>query len=182
MGASFIDKTTELRDGAWREVQTSSSFLAFKALDDAVAAMGGKRLIANAAPREDGPRPSVGTFERSNRNRTVSRRISQSDAAEAALKARGNPLPVGRLLEAALEKGATIGGENPLANFRSTLSKDPRFYSFKRNNMYFWWVNTVSLPEDWREAPDPDLLTGPDASFPDSNQEGGDGHAATMPS
>ncbi len=173
MATSYIDKAKDLREDAWREVQTSPSFLAFKALDDAVAAMGGQRMIA---PREDAPRPSVGTFAQAKRGRAM-KKFSQSDAAEVALREKGEPLPVGRLMEAAMEKGATIGGEKPLANFRSALSKDERFYSLMRNNLYFWWLVGVELPDNWKEAPD--LLTkeGSDVSIVGNNQEGGEAHA-----
>lgn len=178
MATNFIDKATELREDAWREVQTSPSFLAFKALDDAVAMMGGERKIAPDAPRADAPRPSVGTFSPVKRGRTM-KKSSQSDVAVGVLKGSGEPLPIGRLMEASLAWGATIGGANPLANFRSALSKDKRFISFKRNNMYFWWIDGWPLPPKWNEAPD--LLAGqPDASSVHSTQEGGDDHAATI--
>jgi hypothetical protein len=182
VATTYIDKAKELRDQAWREVQTSPSFLAFKALDDAVAAMGGDRLIARPVPRENGPRPSVNTFARVKREHAP-KRLSQADAGEVVLRERGEPLPVGRLMEAAIAKGAAASGKNPLANYRSALSKDDRFYSLTRNNMYFWWLKDVPLPNNWKEAPDHDLLTQSGASVVgNSNQKGGDGHAATMPS
>lgn len=176
MAVSYVEKIKDLREGAWAEVKTSPSFLAFKALDDAVAALGGQRRIA---PHEDAPRPSVDTFVRVTRENA--KKLSQPDAAMAALKDYG-PLPIGRLMEKAMEKGANIGGGKPIANFRSALSKDERFYSLKRNGLYFWWLTDVELPDKWKEAPNPDLLDGSDASVVGNNQEGGDGHAATMPS
>lgn len=175
MASDYIEQTVALRDDAWRTVGASPAFIAFKALDDAVAAMGGQRIIAPAPPvNKDGPRPSVGPMVRIPRGRTMGHRISQSDAAEAALLANSEPLPIGRLMEAALAKGAAIGGEKPLANFRSALSKDKRFYSLMRNGLYFWWLDGVELPDKWKEASDRDLLTESDASSVHSNQEGGD--------
>jgi hypothetical protein len=179
VATSYIDKAKELREEAWRDVQASPSFLAFKALDDAVATMGGQRLIAPPMPRENGPRPSVDTFKQ----RRAVKKLSQADAAQAVLVEKREPLPIGRLMEAAMAKGATASGKNPLANYRSALSKDERFYSLTRNNMYFWWLTGVPLPDQWKEAPDLPLHERSDASVVGKiNQEGGDGHAATMPS
>ena len=104
-------------------------------------------------------------------------RLTQAGGAEAALIANGEPLPIGRLLEAAIRHGAIIGGNKKLTNFRSTVSKDVRFYSLMRNGMYFWWLNELPLPPEWSEATDPDLLAGSVASSAHSTQEGGDGHA-----
>lgn len=175
MATNYIDSTKAVRDAAWRDVQKSPAYLAFKALDDAVAAMGGERIVASVRAIEDRPRASFRTFANIVPNMPVTR-PSQGGGAEAALRAKGEPLPIGRLLEAAIEHGAIIGGDKPLANFRSTVSKDPRFYSLMRNNMYFWWLRDVPLPPKWNEATDPDLLDGSVASSVHSNKEGGDGH------
>lgn len=172
MATNYVGKVEELRDAAWRELKASPSFLAFKALDDAVAAMGGQRLVSDA----ERPRPSVGTFARVKQGRAA-KRPSQSDAAEAALREKGEPLPTGRLMEAAQERGATVGGKDPLANIRSTLSKDDRFYSLMRNNMYFWWLSGVPLPSGWQEAPDLLDQNRSDASPVGTNQKGGEADA-----
>ena len=112
--------------------------------------------------------------------KTGNRRISHATAALQALRDEGEPLPIGRLMEKAIANGAEIGGNNPIGNFRSTLSKDPRFRSISRNNMYFWWFVATPVPRNWNEAPDLPLDNGSDASVSHASQEGGDGHAATM--
>lgn len=103
------------------------------------------------------------------------KKVPQGDAAEAALRELG-PLPVGRLLEGAEERGAVFKAEKPIPSFRSMLSKDDRFHSFTRNNMYFWWLNGVDLPEGF--LPEPDDINDLLGSGANSNQKGGDGHAA----
>ena len=177
MASNYIDSTKGLRDAAWRDVKMSPDYLAFKALDDAVAAMGGDRIIFEAGARTeaDRPRASVGTFANIRSTRPVTR-LTQAGGAEAALRSNGDPLPIGRLLEEAIKHGAIIGGDKPLANFRSTISKDPRFVSVMRNGMYFWWFKDEALPSGWNEAVGPDLLDGPTASGAHSSQGGGGGH------
>ncbi len=73
---------------------------------------------------------------------------------------------------------AEIGGNDPVNNFRSTVSKDKRFQPYKRNNMHFWWLTGEQLPSSWIEAAGPDLLAEPAASTVRSSQEGGGGHEA----
>lgn len=96
---------------------------------------------------------------------------SQADAAEIALTLRGQPLNLVRLFEAAQELGAEIGGSDPLATFRSSLSKDSRFTSLRTNAGYFWWLSGRPAPRKWSEALG---ISSNDASDP-SNREGG-GH------
>ena len=93
-----------------------------------------------------------------------------------SVKLAGEPLPVGRWLEKCITDGINIKGDDPLPNFRSTVSRDKRFYNFVRNGMYFWWLTNVELPEKWKKAEGLDLLDQPSA-FSVSNQEGGDGRA-----
>lgn len=177
---SMLDKIEKLRDEAWQEAMASPLFATVRALDDAVAAAGGSRLFNVKAL--DAPQPlyaSTKILEIKNvfdPGKASGQRLSQGDAAEKALR-RAGPLPVGRLMEAAAELGAQIGGEKPLVSFRSTLSKDNRFYSVKRNGMFFWWLTGIDFPEGWMGPSESyDLPLDPD---PDSNQKGGDRHAAT---
>jgi|SRR5947209_15547991 len=175
---TLLTKTMALRDEAWEAVRASEAFRAFQALDQAVITLGGLSRIADA-----------GHIAPANTNRVVhssvghggSRRIPQAVAALEALKKAGEPLPIGRLMEKAVEEGLEIGGASPINNFRSTLSKDPRFRSVARGNMYFWWFATSPLPSKWlgNETPDLPLENGSGASD-HSSQKGGDGHAATM--
>jgi len=176
----MLEKIEKLRDEAWEAAMASPAFATLLALDEAVDAAGGKRLLASKgepAPlttfAQGSVKPAIAFY---NAAATPNQRLSQGDAAALALKANG-PLPVGRLMESAMARGAVIGGGKPLISFRSTLSKDPRFYSLKRNGMFFWWLTDVELPEGW---------TGPSESYdlpldpnPDSSQKGGDSHAAT---
>lgn len=174
--SNILSNTIALRDQAWRGVMESPHYKEFKALDDAVEAMGGSRMVATTtrpltARLDPTTVAAVGYASGGGTRRT------QGDAAEKALVDGGEPLPVGRLMEAAIKNGAHIGGTKPLISFRSTLSKDSRFYSLMRNNMYFWWLTDRDLPEGWNKALDQSGKTDTSASFFD-DQEGGGDHAA----
>jgi hypothetical protein len=183
----FIAAASDLRDKAWAELSASTAFIAFRAADNMVVEMGGE----SAMPRfpERSREPSDGSafvgavigrqVESVTSARTRTRATSkptQPDTAEVVLKELG-PMKMQDVMDFAVEKGATAGGANPLMNFRSALSKDPRFYSFKHKGEFLWWLHDVDLPEGFNEAAG-DLLNG--AASSDSNQEGGDGDAATM--
>jgi len=76
------------------------------------------------------------------------RKVPHGDAAEIALTEIGHPLVMPKLLEKAIEYGAEIGGTDPLNNFRSSISKDDRFYSVKRGNIHYWWLKSLPLPPE----------------------------------
>jgi hypothetical protein len=157
----IIEKTKHLRDEAWQAVITTPAYKAYKSLDDAVNAMAGSQSqVVITAPSKP---------------RFRTRRITNGDVAERVLRRSGEPLPIGRWLEAALQDGASVKGDDPLANFRSTVSRDQRFYSLMRNNMYFWWLKSVDLPEGFMPEPEEtsDLL----GSGSSASEKGGDGHA-----
>jgi len=172
MSDSILDKTIALRREAWEQVKATPAYAAYRAIDNAVVALGGDSALLSGALKPGSiyapPSPP--------------KRISQTDAAASALREGGMPLPIGRFMEAAIEKGADVGGANPINNFRSALSKDPRFEAVKRNGMYFWWFAGEPLPlrfqDQHKETADPDLLAESAASS-SSSQEGGESHAAT---
>lgn len=170
---SIIDKTKALRSEAWDAVLASAAYKAFKGLDDAVKAMSGED--ASSPPFKN--YLTVAVARNPAARKLLTKRITQGDVAERVLRNYGEPLPIGRWLEKCIEAGIGVKGEDPLANFRSTASRDKRFYPLTRNNMYFWWLDGVELPEGWKEAADPDL-PGLSAASDSDNQEGGDGHAA----
>jgi hypothetical protein len=182
MANDIFKGVLELRAQAWGAVIASPDFAAFKALDDAVVALGGATLIvgnAAAAPRTASPRPHVTVSGRGDGAVAGEfRKISQTNAAAAALKGVGNPLSANFLMEEARSFGAVVGGEKPLVNFTSSLSKDDRFYSFRKEGNYYWWLTNEPLPPGWKEtgSDDFDLL---DPVSDSSSQEGGDAHAAT---
>lgn len=183
---SLLEKAKAIRAEAWKELMSSPQFAAFKASDDFVLALGGGTAMPSAfgtAPSKANGAASPTILEvllqRKKEEQAAIKRITQADAAEAALREKGEPLPVGRFMEAAEAKGARFSGKDALANFRSAISKDTRFYSFSRNNMYFWWFTGEALPPGWNETADPDLLAGSAASSAHSSQKGGEAHAAT---
>lgn len=175
MSPSIADKTRVLRDEAWQGVMESDAFIAFKALDDAFVRMGGSSRIA------DDPHPIAAlagsVFRTAVRRMAENRKLSHAEAALAALRNEKMPLPTPQLLEASKEAGAEIGGADPLNNFRSTISKDDRFYSVKKNGTSYWWLKGDALPSEWNDSAGPSLLDEPAEPFVSSSQEGGDGDA-----
>lgn len=176
MTDTVLQKTIALRAEVWGDLVKSPAFQSFKALDAAVAAMGGKRILSNESHPVTEPvqgNVSVNPPVRRRRN-------SQGDAAEQVLRNSNIPQPIRILLDAVLSMGVEVRGGDPLANFRSTLSRDPRFKSIMHNGGYFWWLADVALPEGWDEAEADDLvarLASASGSI-HSSQEGGGGHAA----
>ena len=110
MAENYMAKLTELRTEAMKDLGSCEPFLIVKALDEAVAALGGERIIGAGIPADHMARPSHNTFSpgKIRRRLVVPQRVSQSDAAEAALLANQAPMPVGLLMEAAIGKGANI--------------------------------------------------------------------------
>ena len=166
MEQSMQAKVTALRDEAYQT---------FKALDDAVASLGGNRRIvtsvASSTGVASGNASAVGKTAR-----RVSRAPSQSSASEAILRERGEPMLGVDLMSALPAKGIIVGGKNRRINFTSAISKSGKFRSVRKDGNYFWWFKDEPLPADWQEAPD--LLVGErsDASVV-GNQEGGEANA-----
>ena len=103
------------------------------------------------------------------------RKLSHTDAAEVALQLKGEPLSIGYLMQEARERGAEIGGLDPLNNFRSSDSKDERFVSLRHNGKFFWWLKNLPVPTNWKgsDSIDPiEELFGSDPSIP-TDQKGG---------
>lgn len=162
MDKGMLEKVTALREEAYATL---------KALDTAVVSLGGQ-------PRVE-PRTVVAVGTASGTSSTngvgVSRRLSQSGAAEVLLRERGEPMTGADLLTALPTKGVTMLGPNRLVNFTSAMSKSGKFRSERRDGSYFWWFKDEPLPPKWNEAPDL-LERQPGASSVHSNQEGGEGH------
>lgn len=182
MTDSILPKIEALRKEAFDALQASEPFRVFKALDDAVAAVGGKRLLAEQGGVTLNGVP-LKTFqaEAEVRRQRERKRMSQADGAETVLKEQGRPLPGHELIKAVQEKGVTVSsGKNALINFGSTMSRDKRFYSLRHDGTYYWWLAGVDLPAPFKnEAPDLPLQVGSSASPSFSSQEGGESHAAT---
>ena len=171
--SKLLEKTVLLREEALEELAASPAYATFKALDDAVMRMGGvPKLLFEANEIGGIARQIFGRATKAALPENGKRR--HGDAAELALRSAREPLPISRLMDEAAEHGAEIGGNDPLNNFRSTVSKDPRFRSLRRNNLYFWWLADSPIPDSFNELAGPDLLTEPASSSAD--QEGGDGH------
>jgi hypothetical protein len=175
MTDSMRERTEGLRKEAFVALQQCPEFRAYKALDDAVVAMGGDRQLT--APREVTFNSVIAEIVADARQR----RMSQADGAEVVLREQGRPMPSVDLMPAVGSKGVTVStGPNALINFGSTMSRDKRFYSFRHEGVYYWWLRGVPLPSPFKnEAPDLPLQVGSDASSSNSSQEGGDANAAT---
>ena len=164
MASELLERTAALRDEAWEAVKASKPYAVFKALDEATVVAGGVSALASPTPptrvfkvrRKPKPLPAT-----SRSNGSVAR-ISHADAAEEALNEEGAPMTLPDLMAAAKAKGAQIGGENPVNNFRSTLSKDERFRSVQRDDKFFWWFEGKPLPPGKNEPAE--LALGADAA------------------
>jgi hypothetical protein len=177
MDSTWLEKARDLRQQAYDALQASPAYIAFKTFDDAVVSLGGTPLLSSSEHAEPVKAAATRVFEALVKRSVDGRKMSHGDAAELVLRQHKEPLPIGRLMEAVTKKGVDIGGNDPLNNFRSTVSKDARFRSCKRNNTYFWWLTNDPLPPTWNEAADPDLLTESAVSSEPSSEKGGDGDA-----
>lgn len=164
----WLERARELRAEAWDTVQASAGFIAFKKFDDLVVGMGGATAM---------PEVNLGSSWKSTAKRAVdaaarrvseAKRLSQGDAAELALAQARRPLGIGKLLKASVELGAEIRGADPLANFRSAVSKDARFFTIKREGYHFWWVVNTPVPADWQAIPIGELVRLADGGQSDS--------------
>jgi hypothetical protein len=183
MTDSMLNRTEALRQEAFEALRASDKFRAFKALDDAVVAMGGKRQLAESAPADlttsNGAVIEVKPLPPVNRQRQR-KRLSQGDGAEMALKQVGVPVASPDLIELVDKMGIEVSsGPNRLANFGSILSRDSRFYSVRHEGVYYWWLKGVEVPPFENEAPGLLGEDQPGTSSVSSNQEGGDANAAT---
>jgi hypothetical protein len=169
MDQGMLGKVAALRDEA---------FATLKALDDAVVTLGGKSRLA-AQPSAAAQAYARGVGDHAARRQREARQLSQSEAAEMIMRERGEPTSGVDLLAALPSKGVLVGGINPTINFTSSMSKSGKFRSVRKGGSYFWWFKDEPLPADWQEAPDLLSKEGSDASAVGTNQEGGDGHAAT---
>ena len=175
MQSSIADRTRLVRDDAWQLVVESEAFIAFKALDDAYVRMGGASRLADepnalaALTRQ--------TFSAVVKRVAEARRVSHAEAAEMALRKAGRPLETPILMAFAKEVGADVGGSDPLNNFRSSVSREGKFRSVRKDGTSYWWFKDEALPSGWNEPADPSLLDEPAGSSVYSSQEGGDGDA-----
>lgn len=89
--------------------------------------------------------------ERANQGRERVRhrsRLTQTDAAETALREGEIPLTTPKLLDAIHKLGTLVGGVDPLVNLSSALSKDDRFDSIRWRGERAWWFRDVPPPHD----------------------------------
>ena len=172
---AILQEITGLRDRALAELFATPAYAILVALDKAVVAAGGATAMAVPSAK---PVSTTLNTETPARRRGANRK-SQADYAFDALTVAGEPLSIGRFVEATLSVGGSIGGDK-IANLRSTLSRDDRFKSITANGLYFWWFSDRALPGHWNTEGGLDLAVEPPAVSFYSGQEGGDGHAATM--
>jgi len=145
----WLEKARRLRAEAWEAVQGSHSFVAFRKFDDLVVEMGGTSSLPAVDLASNWRGAAQRAVDAAAKRVLDQKKMSQGDAAELALRQEGEPLPIGRLLEKVTNLGVVVSGADPLANFRSTMSKDNRFGTLRRNNMFFWWMPSEPLPERW---------------------------------
>lgn len=174
----LANKVSEARQMAWADVEASPAFAAFKQLDDTVVLLGGRSALPvfGGDAGKATVRAAAGTSSGASSAKGVAgRRITQGDVAEGVLRNSEVPLHIKDFLQKTIAAGAEINGGNPLANFRSTVSKDKRFKSVVFNGRYYWWLAATPVPSKFKEATDPDLLAS--VASVGANKEGGEAHA-----
>jgi len=146
MADSMLTKVVALRDEALAKIECSEPYRLAKGLDELVASLGGEARMGHYGMAGlnaflNGASPVVEALAARKR-----KNLSQADAAYGALQDAGKPLQVVPLMEAVRERGVEVKGADPLANFRSTLSRDERFVSFRREGQYLWWFKDMMVP------------------------------------
>ena len=172
-------QTAKLRDEAFTHLRSTEAYRVFRALDQAVIGMGGPILAS--APNTVGAAltPPAASSELSKlftggfAQPPQTKRLSQGDAAAMVLSERGSPMPGNELFSEVPNKGATVStGEKAVASFTSQLSRDARFFSFRKDGQYFWWLANVPMPSGWNEPESDDFTDLLDSgSSVHSNQE-----------
>ena len=111
-------------------------FKAIRALDQAIASLGGRRANG-AAERAIIDLPHHGG------------RLSQPAAAKQIIIKHGKPMPTRRLLEELKAIGVQVGGANPTNNLVSVLSsRRDDFKSVRWGGARGWWVVGQPLPPE----------------------------------
>lgn len=182
MESEWLAKARRLRADAWDAVCATPDYIAFKNFDSLVVQMGGTSVLGETDVASNWKSAAQRAVESVARRVSEGKRPSQGDAAEMALRQQREPMSIGRLIEAAMAKGAEIGGSDPLANFRSAVSKDSRFYTIRKGSGYLWWLKGEPLPASWvKHDPDEgghiDKLEQPPRS---NDEEGGVGADGTL--
>lgn len=155
MESEWLAKARGLRADAWDAVCATPDYIAFKNFDALVVQMGGASVLGDLDAASNWKSAAQRALDGVARRVSEGKRPSQGDAAEMALRQQREPMSIGRLIEAAMAKGAEIGGSDPLANFRSAMSKDARFYTIRRDTGFHWWLTGEPLPAAW-EGPGAD--------------------------
>lgn len=167
-------KLQALRDEAWQAVLNSLEYREFQILDNVVKQLPTRQPMVDmmATTREQAFALEVKT---SAPTKPV-RRVTQVDVAASVLHRSGEPLNINDWLAKCVSAGIDIKGDDPLPNFRSTVSRSDRFYNFTHDRVFYWWLKNKELPEKWKKATEPDLLSRP-AAFVPTSREGGEADA-----
>jgi hypothetical protein len=110
-----------------KQLEGNPDFKAIQALDQAIAALGGRPTTFN------GSDPS---------------RLTQPSAARRVILERGVPVPTKELLQGVQKLGVHVGGKNPAGNFVSVLSANDDFVSVDWGDGKAWWVADRPLPQE----------------------------------
>jgi hypothetical protein len=167
-------KLQALRDDAWQAVLSSVEYREFKVLDDVVKQMG--EVVVGQAKIATSREVSLQLSGTATAASKPVKRVTQIDVAKSVLRRHGEPLTINEWLSKSLAQGIGIKGSQPLPNFRSTVSRSDLFYNFTLDRIFYWWLTGVDLPEKWKKATEPDLLSQ-SAAFVHDSQEGGEADA-----
>lgn len=130
-----------LRDRIRKRLMGNTDYKALVALENAIAQVEGNVVTIRSSDDLKITTYAPGVIVRS-------RPITQTDAAAQALETAGKPLSTAELMEKAKALGAEIGGKDPVVNFGSSMSRDPRFQNIKWRGQRTWWFADRSAPAE----------------------------------
>ena len=143
---SPLQQMRALRQAIEARLLETEDFRAYQALTRAISEMEAARPKQGDVFKQGAPVRNA--FAGIVDQRTAER-LSQADAAAAALKQAGQPLHIADLLPLVRQWGATVAGNEPSVNLSSSLSRDNRFRSLRLSGRHFWWLANEAIPPEF---------------------------------
>jgi hypothetical protein len=145
----MVETSLETLRALWEELHTrlksqSADYRTLLALQTAMrsmeAASGSDPIVVDAPPRGSAIDLAI--------------RVTQAEAAQRVLEARGEPMPIDELIRLVPAFGGRTGTR---ASLSSSLSQAPQFVSIRYGNRWCWWLSERPFGEE----PEPASRPGP---------------------
>ena len=132
-----------LRNQIREKLCANADFRALVALENAIAEVEGPaRTLANQLKVFNMQTSSEGSLTAVAAATLAAQRAkpTHSEAAARVLEETGRPLPTPELMQRSIALGTSVGGNEPLMNFGSSISRDKRFESVRlADGTRAWW-------------------------------------------